>query len=38
LYKNCGLKTKSNEETWPALQNMVKAAQALRKKQKEAEK
>ena len=33
---DCGLKTRSNEETWPALQNMVKAAQTLRKKQKEA--
>jgi 5-methyltetrahydropteroyltriglutamate--homocysteine methyltransferase len=35
---DCGLKTRSNEETWPALQNMVKAAQTLRKKQKEAAK
>jgi len=31
---DCGLKTRSNEETWPALKNMVKAAEMLREKQK----
>jgi len=30
---DCGLKTRSNEETWPALENMVQAAMNLRKKQ-----
>jgi len=30
---DCGLKTRSNEETWMALGNMVKAAQKLRKHQ-----
>jgi 5-methyltetrahydropteroyltriglutamate--homocysteine methyltransferase len=28
---DCGLKTRKFDETWPALQNMVKAAQNLRK-------
>ncbi|MFO8233889.1 MAG: 5-methyltetrahydropteroyltriglutamate--homocysteine S-methyltransferase [Bacteroidales bacterium] len=32
---DCGLKTRSNEETWKALGNMVKAAQKLRKHQAE---
>jgi 5-methyltetrahydropteroyltriglutamate--homocysteine methyltransferase len=29
---DCGLKTRKWEETWPALENMVKAAKNLRKK------
>ncbi|MFW6100223.1 MAG: 5-methyltetrahydropteroyltriglutamate--homocysteine S-methyltransferase [Bacteroidota bacterium] len=32
---DCGLKTRKWEETWPALENMVKAAKSLRKKKKE---
>jgi 5-methyltetrahydropteroyltriglutamate--homocysteine methyltransferase len=31
---DCGLKTRKWEETWPALQNMVRAAKNLRKKKK----
>ena len=29
---DCGLKTRSNKETWPALENMVQAAKKLREK------
>ena len=32
---DCGLKTRKWEETWPALENMVKAAKNLRKKKGE---
>ena len=27
---DCGLKTRGNTETWPSLENLVKAAQAVR--------
>jgi 5-methyltetrahydropteroyltriglutamate--homocysteine methyltransferase len=33
---DCGLKTRKWEETWPALQNMVKAAKSLRKQEETA--